>query len=122
MPTCHICSQPAGPSGTVLSSIVTATAGPSFSRTLCFNCSLHLLDLLDGCATAHAAGHPDVLSEAADLVASANADDAPPEDDEDDEEDDEDDDNSSDLDMLDSTRKRFLNDPHTLDRDFDNDL
>ncbi len=77
MPTCHICSQPAGPSGTVLSSIVTATAGPSFSRTLCFNCSLDLLDLLDGCATAHAAGHPDVLSEAADLVTQTNSDDAP---------------------------------------------
>lgn len=75
MPTCHICSQPAGPSGTVLSSIVTATAGPSFSRTLCFKCSCDLLDLLDGCATAHAAGHPDVLSEAADLVANTNADD-----------------------------------------------
>lgn len=98
MPTCHICSQPAGPAGTVLSSIVTATAGPSFSCTLCFKCSCDLLDLLDGCATAHAAGHPDVLSEAADLVTSTNADDGNPEDDEDNE-----------------------NDEGTLD-DFDNDV
>jgi hypothetical protein len=77
MPTCHICSQPAGPTGTVLSSIATASAAEHISRCFCFKCSCDLLDLLDGCHTAHAAGHPDALSEAADLVANTNADDAP---------------------------------------------
>lgn len=79
-PTCSICNAPAGPTGTILSSIVTATAAPSISRCFCFNCSNDLLDLLDGCRTAHANGHPDVLGEAADLVADSNSADGPPDD------------------------------------------
>lgn len=94
---CHICRSLVH--DTSISSGLCSNPGePTTHRHLCPNCAADLLDLLDGCATAYAAGYPDVLSEAADLVASTNADDGNPEDDEDNE-----------------------NDEGTLD-DFDNDV
>jgi len=76
MPTCHICRS-SSITATITANLCSVPGEPLTHYNLCSNCTADLLDLLDGCATAHAAGHPDVLSEAADLVADTNADDVP---------------------------------------------